>query len=373
MILHFLTDDKFADYAIKQFSSPEMQSEFVCLNTEGALDLVKMRDSARVFRPYSREFASFLDDNLGKYTAIVLHGMHWGRWQKEIIRRTPKDVKIAWVLWGGDVYGRHDIAGSFIAPKTKFLCWVRKLNHRLFEPNKRESDWELPYELFRRVDYCLTSQDEEYNYAANYCKKPFKRLWYTYYSMEEMIGSLMDARCHGKNVWLGNSATSTNNHFDALWMLAKNKRKLGDRKIVMPLSYSEPWVANSVSKVARWLFGKNSQPLMKMLPRDEYNALMLDCSTMIMPHYMSQAMGNIYTGLWLGMRVYMSEKNISYHYLKRIGANVYTIEHDFAKYGFEPLADELVEQNIAALMKVYGREHVMEEIKNVVKELSTKK
>lgn len=372
MILHFLTDDKFADYAIKQFSAPEMQSEFVCLNTAGRMNLVELRDKIRVMHPFGEEFAAFLDENLSKYTAIILHGMHWGMWQKEIIRRTPKDVKIAWVLWGGDVYGRHDIADSFIAPKTKFVNTLRKLNH-LLEKKKQKTDWELPYELFQRVDYCLTSQDEEYNYAVNYFQKPFKRLWYTYYSLEEMIGSLMDARCHGNNVWLGNSASASNNHFDGLWTLAKNKRKLGDRKIVMPLSYSEPWVANSVSKIARWLFGKNSQPLMKMLPRDEYNALMLDCSTMIMPHYMSQAMGNIYTGLWLGMRVYMSVQNISYPYLKRIGANVYTIEHDFAKYGFEPLADELIEQNRAALMKVYGREHVMTEIKKVAKELSSKK
>lgn len=371
MILHLLTDEQFTDYAIKQFYAPDMHSEFVLIPSNDMMRCVKMLDKCKIILQGSNEFKELLV-HLGDYDAIILHGMHWAGWQKPILEHVPKSVKVAWVFWGGDIYGRKDICDTFIASKTKFVCWLRGIKH-LFTRKKQSSDWELAHELFQRVDYCMTSQDEEYDYAVNYCKKPFKRLWYTYYALEEMIGSLMDARCHGNNVWFGNSATPSNNHFDALWMLAKNKRKLGERKIVMPLSYSEPWITNSVSKVARLIFGSRIQPLLKLIPRNEYNALMLDCSTMIMPHYMSQAMGNIYTGLWLGMRVYMSEKNISYHYLKRIGANIYTIEHDFEKYGFEPLADELVEQNRAALMKVYGREHVMAEIKNVAKELSTKK
>ena len=370
MILHIMPTEKFTDYAIQQFSAPVMESEFVLIPIDDPLESVKQRDKTRIIRYNSAEYEEFLR-HLGDYTSVVLHSTHY-YWAGDVLRVVPNHVKVAWVLWGGDVYGRSDISHTFIAPITKIISSIHNLSRKYIK-RKLSTSWQMNYNLFQRIDYCMTSQTEEYDYAVNYCKKSFKRLWYTYYSMEEMTGVLMNERCKGSSVWLGNSATTSNNHFDALRMMSKHKRALGNRKVIIPLSYSEPWIANSVSKIAGWLFGKNSQPLMKMMPRDEYNALMLDCSTMIMPHYMSQAMGNIYTGLWLGMRVYMSEKNISYHYLKRIGANVYTLEHDFKIYGYTPLSDELVEQNRAALMKVYGKEHVMKEIENVVKELSKEK
>ena len=84
MILHILTDDKFADYAIRQFSAPEMQSEFICLDTAGRMNLVELRNEVRVMSPFDKKFAAFLDENLSKYSAIILHGMHWGMWQKVI-------------------------------------------------------------------------------------------------------------------------------------------------------------------------------------------------------------------------------------------------------------------------------------------------
>jgi len=371
MILHILTDDKFADYAIKQFAKPEMNSDFVCFNTAGRINLVELKDAIEIVDPYNEDFISYLDDNLCKYSAIVFHGMHWGSWQSIILKRLSENVKVAWVLWGGDVYGRHDVSITFLAPFTKKIHYLHNIYKKLFKHSKRVvNEWEIEYDLFQRVDYCLTSQDEEYQYAVHYCNKQFKRLWYTYYSLEEMIGPLIGERCSGNNVWLGNSATLTNNHIDILLFLFKNKSKLKNRKIIIPLSYSEKWVANIVAKLSKILFNNQCLILDKMLLRNDYNKLMLNCSTMIMAHYMSQGMGNIYTGLWLGMRVYMSEKNISYKYLQRIGIHVYSIENDFEKYGYMPLSDNIVEHNRKVLLKVYGCEHVMSEIRNVVKEFS---
>ena len=86
--------------------------------------------------------------------------------------------------------------------------------------------------------------------------------------------------------------------------------------------------------------------------------MMTDCSTLILPYYSPAGQGNIITALWLGMRVYISEKSISYQYFKRIDAKVYSFESEFTKYGCEPLSDDLVEHNRSILSKVYGREHV---------------
>lgn len=374
MILHFLTDDKFADYAVKQFREVNSDSEFICLNTMGCMDLVRSKDTISVMRPLSKEFNAILDD-LGKYNAIILHGMHWGTWQEPILRKVPSYVKVAWVLWGGDIYGRHDITENFLAPVTYCVDKWRDIYNRLFRKRNVNSDisWEIPVELYQRVDYCLTSQQEEFDYAKNFTHADFKHLWYTYFSIDEMIGDLKDKRCTGNNIWFGHSATITTNLFDAILQMHRSKHKVGkNQKIIMPLSYGAPWLKTREAKFAKWFFGKRVNILTDFLPRHDYNELMLQCSTMVMPSYVSQGMGNIIAGLWLGMRVYMSERNISYAFLRRIGLQVYSMEKDFSKYGYTPVEDEIVTHNRQIIQDFYGSEHIKNAVRTIVKTLDTK-
>lgn len=366
MILHLVTDEKFTDYAIKQFSAPEMESEFVLIpsNYTPGNDVVE-KEKCRIVKQRSPEFKELLS-HLGDYSAIVLHGMHWGGWQTPILESVPEHVKVAWMFWGGDLYGREDIKNTFKAPITKTLY---RLHLHGKKPN---TSWQISRELFKRVDYCLTGEVEEYEYAKAYIGNPeMKHIWYTYYSMEETVGALMAERTHGDNVWLGNSATAENNFYDAYLRL--RLYGLRGRKLISPLSYGAPWVMNSVPKLGRLLFGNKFVPLRTFMPREEYNRLMLDCGTMIMPHYNPQAQGNILTGLWLGMRVYLSEKSIAYNFFKRIGALVFSFESDFMKYRYTPLTDEEVEHNRDVMRKWYSKEHVMQSAVDVVNELKRPK
>ncbi len=369
MILHFLTDDKFADYAIEQFSGEDMCSDFVCLNTEGNMKVVAHRDKVPVMYPYTQEFVDFLDNKLGKYNAIVLHGMLWGIWQRWILQRLPNHVKVAWMFWGGDIYCRHDCDINRYAPITEKVLKIRRIKKNF--QKEAVNNWELPYELFQRVDYCLTSEREEYEYAKDFLKhERLEHVWYTYYDMDATLGSLKNARCNGENVIVGNSATEECNYFDAIPRLRRSLKK--GQKVILPLSYGTPWVANYVSKYAKLFLGKAAMPLLEFMPREEYNKILQSCSVMIMPQYIPQAQGNILTGLWLGMRVYMSEKSIAFKFFNRLGCKVFSWESDFKRYGLSPLPEDDVMKNRAILKEWYGKEHVMESAKNVVNILEGK-
>lgn len=368
MILHFLTDDKFADYAIAQFSAPEMQSEFICLNTAGRMDLVKLRERAQVIWPYSIEFRTFLDENLGKYSAIVLHGMYWGWWQKEILKRVPANVKVAWMFWGGEIYGRNDCVIPCYAPITKFITQIRQWKSR---NEKKDTSWELPMEFYQRIDYCLTGELEEYEYAKAFLKNDhLQHIWYTYYDIDATVGALKDASCNGNNVIVGNSATETCNYFDVIPRL---KRRLKPKqKVILPLSYGAPWITNAVNKYAKFFLGNAAMPLLDFMPRDEYNKILQSCSVMIMDQYIPQAQGNILTGLWLGMRVYMSEKSIAFKFFNRLGFKVFSFESEFKKYGLSSLSEEDIAVNRKVMIEWYSKEHVMQSAKNVVNILEGK-
>lgn len=366
-ILHILTDDKFADYVIHQFEAPEMQSDFVLIPINGHLELVHEQNKTQILK-YTTENIKMLVSRLGSYSAIVLHGL-FGGFYETILRNVPVQVKVAWVFWGGEIYGRKDKRKDFLAPLTRFMAAIYAIK------NGRISNWEMPLDLFKRIDYCLTGELEEYEYAKEYIGNPnMQHLWYTYYSKEDTIGSLINQHVLGENILFCNSAAIENNMFDAIIRLSLpwNRRKLKGKKFIMPLSYGGSWIKNTMLKLGGRLFGKQFVPLINFLPREEYNKMFLDCGTLILPYWCPAGQGNILTGLWLGMRVYLSEKSIAYNFFKRIGAQIFSFESDFRKYGCTPITEEEFQQNRAVLTKWYSKEHVMQAVRNVVEILSKK-
>lgn len=366
-ILHIVTDDHFSDYAIRQFSAPEMCSDFVLIPSNNCPDEVKEVDRCTIIKRNSSEFEALLN-RLCQYSGIVLHGMFWGSWQTPLLKRVPDHVKVAWVFWGGDLYSRQENKGVFYAPITNFFSKL----HKRKKNSQPDSSWEIPLELYKRVDYCITSVDDEYDFACEFTQSSFPRVWYSYYSIEETVGtSLMDSRVEGNSIWIGNSATSANNHLDVFGNLLKSGvlKKWDGNKVIMPLSYGEPWVRNTVKKVGRWLFGMKLQVLEQYIPRNEYNALMLSCSTMIIGYWEPAANGNIMTALWLGMRVYLSEKSMAFAYYKRLGCVIFSIEHDLNRNNsdcFSRLSDEEWRQNRKALTKEYGKQRTDQAVVDLV-------
>lgn len=354
MVLHVLTDDKFTEYAIKQFADCNKCSELVVLPTGNGNSYVNSDLVKRINYP-SPQFLELLS-NLGNYTGIVLHGIFWP-FCEEIIRATPENVKIAWYFWGGELYSRPDVMYSYIAPITKFLHRL----HLIKKNQKYENSfiWQLPIDLYKRIDFCLTDELEEFDFVKQYLCIDMQHAWYSYYSLEDTIGSLLDYRSTGRSIMFCNSAAIENNMFDAALRLSRPKyRKLiGDRQVIMPMGYGTPWVKNLMLKFGPKMF-RNFKPVVDFIPREQYNQLMTECSTLILPYYSSAGKGNIITALWLGMRVYLSEKSIAYQHFKRIGTHVFSLESDFIKYGCDILPDDVVAQNRCALQKEYSKENV---------------
>lgn len=367
MILHFLTDDKFADYAINQFGEPEMHSEFVLVADALPLQNVKQLDALRVISSTSTEFAAILD-SLSRYSAIILHGLFWP-WQETVIRRAPKNVKVAWVYWGGDVFGRLDLKNTFLAPWTKKLHRWKQIRRWLKGRGHITTPYELPAECFRRIDYCLEDVDEDMKYAMRYLRSDVQCMWYNYYSVEETIGVLKDAVCSGSNILVGNSCTLENNHLDAFAVL--QQMDTADSEVIVPLSYGEPWLRKKVISSGHASF-ERFRPLIEFMPRDEYNQIIQSCSVVVMNHWRGQAFGNVMTSLWLGARVYMSRKSPLYAFFRRIGCVLYCIEDDLKPANPQallPLSAEDREVNRNIIRSIYSKDVMRQRNAEIVREL----
>lgn len=359
MILHFLSDDKFSDYVINQFSGPEMCSEFVLVSESDTTKHFQNLDKTKRVNPCSDGEMNYLISMLNNYSAIVLHGLFFP-WCETILRNVPDNVKVAWVFWGGEIYGRKDLKYSFLLPRTKAVSLAKDFKDWLC--GKKNNIYELPKELFHRVDYCLTDMQEEFEFARQYINSSnLKHIWYNYYSVDETVGELMNRQAFGDGVFVGNSCTVECNYFDVFWKLS---RLLKDNKrVVVPLGYGSPWLKKRVMDYGKKSFGSRFTPLIDFLPLEDYNKILLSCSTMIQPQRRNQAQGNVITGLWLGMKVYLSERNFAYPYFKRLGMNVFTVEHDLNDEGqdpFAPLSQQEINYNRKVLLKWYKWE-VMKE------------
>ena len=364
MVLHILSDSKFTDYVINQFSADEMHSEFVVIPSGSGHSFTK-NDKVNIIKYPSKQFSTLLS-NFDKYSGIILHGLFWP-YDEDIINSVPKDVKIAWYFWGGEIYSHVNIMYSFLAPVTSLFYRI----HLIRKSSRHDLEyWRLPLELFKKIDYCLTSEYEEYEFAKNYTNSEMKFLWYTCYSLEETIGSLINERSRGENIMFCNSAAVENNMFDALFKFCKlsYRKRIKGRKVIMPLSYGAIWIKNLMLRLGP-LFFDRFEPLTAFKPRDEYNKIMLDCSTLILPYYSPAGQGNIITALWLGMRVYLSKKSIAFRYFRRIGIIIYSFEDDFIKYGCNVMSEEHVTRNREILKRIYSKTAVLQSVRNLINTL----
>ena len=302
MILHLVFDDKFTDYAIKQFL-PLGGSEFVTVvdNLKQPFVHIKQKDRVKVLRYNSTDYWLFLNQ-LSNYNAVILHGFYTP-WQVDVVRHTPSNVKICWVFWGGDMYQRPDICDSYLS-KSSF-CVQRIRN---WVKGKKQQGYVVPYDAFSRVDYLLDDSYETYEDVRRYIHKPdLKYLWYSYYSIEETVGEeLMQSTVKGQNIMVGHTAVIRTNHFDGFFAI--KKLNLKGHHIVSALSYGEPWYRNLIIKFGRFLFGSQFSPVLDFMPLEQYNQLLCSCPIEVMPAYKPEGMGNCLTAIWLGAKIFLYER-----------------------------------------------------------------
>lgn len=370
MILHILSDDKFSDYAISQFSSQKTVSDFIVISyTNSKPKFIKQTDKVICTHWKSDEYSKLLN-KIQNYKAVILHGL-FNPWMEEIIQSTPASVKIAWVFWGGEIYGRPDLRGKYITLESRLLISLRKIYISI--KGKVENDsFFISKGALQKINYCLTDIPEDFEFVRSYLgNTQIKKLWYNYYSIEETIGRLSESSVTNNNILVGNSCTIENNHLAAFRKISKFD--IANRKIIVPLSYGSPWLKRYLQKKGSALLGESFYPLTDFLDRDTYNTYLLSCSVVIMNHYRHQAMGNIISALWLGSRVYLSKKSTTFAHLKNLGVKVFSFDDELHPRNYDALnllQKKELEHNRQILAQEYGKENMQKRIEKIIAELT---
>lgn len=194
--------------------------------------------------------------------------------------------KSLWLVWGSDLY-------SYRVPKKKWM-------DRFVEYMKRSIISNLPIvATLADGDYQLARQwygAKGGNMRLDYCEE------YTINLLNRLKKSAPEKK-ETINILLGNSATVTNQHEEALFFLKKYAEE--DIKIITPLSYGDKEYAEKIISLGKDLFGDKFVPLTDYMSRDEYYEILNIVDVAIFNNDRQQATGNITALLYLKKKVYL--------------------------------------------------------------------
>lgn len=316
-----------------------------------------------ICKPYgSKAYRDFLHQELAKYSLVLFHGLLGStlRCLRDILK-SPQHPPTAWVIYGAEIEESFIIPSRMLGVRTRCL-YYSLLPYRVLVPfyrmSVRLSDHHLT-KLLRKVDYFAHFMPEEIDFVQHHIgiRKPM--LFHSYTRLDHFIEpELRDHQCktHG-NILIGNSASFTSNHIEIFSTIEPLLSQ--STKVVTPLNYGNRYYKNHILRVGNKRFGALFSPITEPLSKKEYHRQMLDCSVFIQNSHKQQALGNIISALWFGLRVYLNDFTSTYKYFKRHGAILYSIGKDLSPendHRFEGLSENQMLQNRNVLETLFGEQ-----------------
>lgn len=252
-----------------------------------------------------------------------------------INEHSGRDWRFFWIYWGWDLYRflnfRKVSFKTFISsyPKVKLkgcISYLRNLRKPIHYKNEFRS-------ALVRIDYVLGNNrheigllEEQYGLKIKTLNFVFKNIidWSLVDKIkQEGVQKTDDEEC--VNLFLGNSATITNNHFEIIHKISRFKGHT-KFKLFVPLSYGEAEYKKVLIAYGSKLLGEDFIPVTDYLSPAEYLELMNKMDIVLMNHYRSQALGNIYVFLYLGKPVFLNFKCPTSRFLDDLNVKYFDIK-----------------------------------------------
>ena len=241
---------------------------------------------------------------LGMYRAekIILHGLFDSRMIFLLMLQPWLLKKCYWTIWGGDLY-----------------------DHQLGEKNLK---WKLrefvKQRTIRKIGHFITHIHGDYDLAQQwYGARGQWHECFMYPSNLYREYPITPKPHEGTNILLGNSASPSNNHLDAL---EKLRPFAGENiRIYCPLSYGDTAYGDKIATAGKEMFGDKFIALREFMPLEKYLQLLADIDLAVFNHNRQQGVGNITQLLGLGKKVYIRSDITTWSMLKTLGVEIYDI------------------------------------------------
>lgn len=329
-ILHLASDEKFINAAnfIFEKAFPKQNEFWILLSNKNQnVNHVKRQENVKFYTVEDQ-----LENLIGKnetYGLVVLHGID--PINSQFFLDFKGKIPFLGMVFGYEIYCNPQILiPSVLGDETQKVFGskrgVKQMFRKLYYKVCHTKD---PFYVMKRaitgIQY-IGSFKEDFDFFKVNNLIDGELIEFCYYPIDFIFKNNEDLLVNNNNILLGNSSSKENNHLEAFDLL--RKFNLENRKVITPLSYGDNDYRIKILKEGNKILDCNFEPLTEFLPLEIYNKLMQQCGIVIMNHYRQQAVGNTLAMLWMGAKVYLDERNSVYHYLKRLGIKVYSINKD---------------------------------------------
>lgn len=328
-ILNIVHDDKFIDGLISEYDHLRINATFLVLQQGCAKPLKYIKNESRVkcVCVGTKEYEFF--QKAGDYDVIWVHFLDASK--MDFVNNIPMEQRgkkvVVWSAWGSDLYGILNL--SHLGWRTFFrmlldtsissgarlivrqLLGIFGVTRKFYDARVRR--------FMSLVDFGSAIVPGESRFLRRIMKRNANIIEFCYGDLSSSKIRYPIVDLNQKNIWLGNSATYTNNHFDAFARM----KGLAGYQIIAPLSYGD--AAKSIDKGGRVCFGERWKPIFDFMSLDRYLAKMATCSIFVFPHIRQQALGNVLLALKLGGCLFMDHRNPIMLQLRERNITVYDI------------------------------------------------
>ena len=273
------------------------------------------------------------------YTHIIAHFLTFD--MIDFLKAAPSSIHFCWEIYGGDLYSqflepngyemyytnpkkyKYENELSFVAStiRSKMLIFKGYWNNINFFRNKNFSF------VCRRVNSLQWCCPGDGAFVEEYANRKIAGYEVFNYSLSKVLGNLKDAPFfEGESLLIGSSASFSNNHLYALYQL-KRMGNVEAEHIYLPLSYGGNMkYADEVEREYKNYLGDKIISMRSYMPLDDYNKVFLGLRSMILCSWRQESIGNAIMGLYLGVKLFMSNRSPLYNWLVECGFHIYNIE-----------------------------------------------
>jgi dTDP-N-acetylfucosamine:lipid II N-acetylfucosaminyltransferase len=365
-ILHLLhPDKKFLNLGIEffEFANPGM-NRFILLVDKSEVHKWIGVDSRIEVVEHSGKSSRQIIGDIKDFDAIITYALDVPR--ARLVQCIPEQIVKVLLIFGFEYYDTFSaVKNRILMDKSKSLLSsglkTKILRSHFYQLIQKLRGKELPerefIQAFRKIDVVGTFFQEEAENMNHDLSLNMRWIPWSFFSLDH-FEVLPNSAHTKKEKWLllGNSSSITNNHMEAMDVLKDIKEE--DFKVYVPLNYGDDKYAQLIKQYGEKVLKDRFIPLMDFIPRQEYNYLLGRFSFAVMNHIRQQALGNVWTLLYLGVKLYFNPENVTYQNLLSRGVHVYSLEDlkDDVKNGLSPLSEEKSLGN-----KNFIREHFTKE------------
>lgn len=374
-ILHLIIDHQVIERALSLYEQtfPYCNEVLIFGNNNQYKHLTIHADCELVTSHNYEYIAGKVDFSEIKY--VVVHYLTFE--MIDFIRCIPQNISVCWEIYGYDLYnqfleslgmelyytspnkyGSYPYLRLYFPSLFAYLLELKGCKHRKKSSIKKEFDY-----IVNRIDCAAACCKGDFQLLNSYAGKDIPGFLFCNYSLKETLGDLWgNPFSTGKRVLVGNSASYSNNHLYVLSYLDKYYKE-NDLALLMSLSYG-----GSI-KYRDEVIGKfkekynNIQFLLDYMPLHEYNRIFLDLNAMILSAWRQESIGTIMMGLYLGIKIYMSEKSPLYQSFIDWGFKVFTVEGKDLLHIQDPLSIEHRIHNRELLLNVFDEKMIVKNLK----------